>query len=177
MKYVALLRGINVGKGARVPMQALKSLLEGLGLSDVVTYLNSGNVVFSSSLKAPELTTLIDNALEATFGGRIPALIKTSAEMIAIAESVPAEWVNDASEQTYVAYLFDDVDSPDILDNLPVKKEFMSIFYTHGAVVWNIKRENYNRSQITKIVGHTSYRRMTTRNVNTARKLAELAAS
>ena len=51
MKYVALLRGINVGKGARVPMKTLKALLEGLGLSDVVTYLNSGNVVFESGLE------------------------------------------------------------------------------------------------------------------------------
>ena len=52
----------------------------------------------------------------------------------------------------------------------------MSIFYTPGAIVWNIKRENYNRSQITKIAGHSSYARMTTRNVNTARKLAALCA-
>ena len=50
MKYVALLRGINVGKGARVPMKTLKALLEGLGLSDVATYLNSGNAVFGSPL-------------------------------------------------------------------------------------------------------------------------------
>ena len=51
MKYVALFRGINVGKGARVPMKTLKALLEGLGLGNVVTYLNSGNVVFDSGLE------------------------------------------------------------------------------------------------------------------------------
>jgi uncharacterized protein (DUF1697 family) len=52
----------------------------------------------------------------------------------------------------------------------------MTIFYTPGAIVWNIKREDYHRSQINKIVGHSSYARMTTRNVNTARKLAALCA-
>ena len=57
-----------------------------------------------------------------------------------------------------------------------VKRQFMSIFYPPGADVWNSKRENYNRSQITKIVGHSSYARMTTRNINTARKLAALCA-
>jgi uncharacterized protein (DUF1697 family) len=176
LKYVALLRGINVGKGARVPMKALKALLEGLGLNDVVTYLNSGNVVFDSAMSASGLTQLIEGELERAFGGKIPTLVKTSADVIAIAESVPSEWGRNDGEQTYVAYLFSDVDTPSLVSELPVKTQFMSIFYTPGAIVWNIKREDYNRSQITKIVGHSSYARMTTRNVNTARKLAALCA-
>ena len=176
MKYVALLRGINVGKGARVPMKTLKALLEGLGFSNVVTYLNSGNVVFESQLGASELTQLVEAELERAFGETIPTLVKSSAEMIEIAESIPSEWGSNDDEQTYVAYLFSDVAKPGIVSELPIKRQFMSIFYTHEAIVWNIKRENYNRSQITKIVGHSSYARMTTRNVNTARKLAALCA-
>jgi uncharacterized protein (DUF1697 family) len=176
LKHVALLRGINVGKGARVPMKTLQALLEGLGLADVVTYLNSGNAVFDSALSASRLTPLIEEELERAFGATIPTLVKTAAEMIAIAESIPSEWGSNAGEQTYVAYLFSDVDEPGLVSELPVKRQFMSIFYTPGAVVWNIKREDYNRSQITKIVGHSSYARMTTRNVNTARKLAALCA-
>lgn len=176
MKYVALLRGINVGKGARVPMKSLEGLLEGLELTDVVTYLNSGNVVFESGLSASELTRLIEEALERAFGERVPTLVKTSAEMIEIAESIPSEWGNNDREQTYVAYLFSDVAKPGLVSELPVKRQFMRIFYAHEAIVWNIKREDYNRSQITKIVGHSSYARMTTRNVNTARRLAALCA-
>ncbi len=176
LRYVALLRGINVGKGPRVPMKTLQALLEGLGLGSVVTYLNSGNVVFDSALSASDLTRLIEDELERTFGEKIPALVKTSAEVIAIAESIPSEWGSNDREQTYVAYLFSDVDKPGLVSELPVKRQFMSIFYAPGAIVWNIKREDYNRSQITKIVGHSSYARMTTRNVNTARKLAALCA-
>ena len=176
VKYVALLRGINVGNGARVPMRDLKSLLEELGLTDVITYLNSGNVVFCSSLSRPELDQLLQRELERAFGGEIPTLIKTSAEVVEIAAAIPCEWGSDAREQTYVAYLFRDVDGPSLIDELPVKRQFMTIFYTPGAIVWNIKRENYNRSQITKIAAHSSYARMTTRNVNTARKLAALCA-
>jgi uncharacterized protein (DUF1697 family) len=174
VKHVALLRGINVGKGARVPMKTLGALLEGLGLRNVVTYLNSGNVVFDSTLSASHLAQLIEDELERAFGEDIPTLVKTSAEVIAIAESIPSEWGSNDGEQTYVAYLFSDVDDPSLVSELPVKRQFMSIFYTPGAIVWNIKRENYNRSHITKIVGHGSYARMTTRNVNTARKLAAL---
>ena len=177
MKYVALLRGVNVGKGARVPMKTLKGVLEGLGLTDVVTYLNSGNVVFESALSASELTRRIEEELVRAFGERVPTLVKTSTEMIAIAESIPSDWGSNDREQTYVAYLFSDVAYPGLVSELPVKRQFMSIFYAHEAIVWNIKREDYNRSQITKIVGHSSYARMTTRNVNTARKLAALAAA
>ncbi len=176
MKYVALLRGINVGKGPRVPMKTLKALLEGLGLGNVVTYLNSGNVVFESALGSSELTELIERELERSFGAKIPTLVKTSTEMIEIAESIPSEWGSNEREQTYVAYLFSDADRPDLVAELPIKRQLMSIFYTPGAIVWNIKRENYNRSQITKIAGHSSYARMTTRNVNTARKLAALCS-
>ena len=176
MKYVALLRGINVGTAIRVPMKTLKELLEGLGLRDVVTYLNSGNVVFESGLSASELTRLIEDELERSFGQKVPTLVKTSAEMADIAASIPSEWGNNDREQTYVAYLFDDAARPEIVSELPVKREFMNIFYAHKAIVWNIKRENYNRSQITRIVGHSAYPRMTTRNVNTARKLAALSA-
>jgi uncharacterized protein (DUF1697 family) len=157
-------------------MKTLKGLLEGLGLLNVITYLNSGNVVFESGQGSAELTHLIEEELERAFGERIPTLVKTSTEMIEIAESIPSEWGSNKSEQTYVAYLFSDVARPGLIEELPVKRQFMSIFYSHGAVVWNIKRENYNRSQITKIVGHSSYARMTTRNVNTARKLASLSA-
>jgi uncharacterized protein (DUF1697 family) len=155
-------------------MKSLKALFEDLGFTDVATYLNSGNVVFCSDLARPELTALIEDGLERSFGQRVPTLVKTSAEMISIANSIPEEWTSGQGEQTYVAYLFDDVDDPCLVDELPVKRQFMTIFYTPGAIVWNIKRPDYNRSQITKITAHRSYGSMTTRNVTTARKLAQL---
>jgi uncharacterized protein (DUF1697 family) len=176
VKHVALLRGVNVGKGARVPMKDLKALLEGLGAVDVVTYLNSGNAVFSSARDVSDLTRMVEDELARAFGERIPTLIKTSAEIISIAASIPIEWVSGPGEQTYVAYLFGDVDEPGLVSQLPVRPEFLSIYYTPGAIVWNIKRADYNRSHITRIAAHSSYARMTTRNVTTARKLAELCA-
>ena len=174
MRYVALLRGVNVGAGARVPMKSLKALFEDLGFDDVATYLNSGNVAFDSELQGPELTAMIEGALDRTFGQRVPVLVKASAEIAAIADSVPPEWASDEGQQTYVAYLLGDADRLGLVDELPVKRQFMSIFYTPGAIVWNIKRADYSRSQITKIAGHPSYGSMTTRNINTARRLASL---
>ncbi len=155
-------------------MNSLRTLFEELGMRDAVTYLNSGNVVFRSDLGPADVTSLLSAGLERTTGQSIPILVKSSRDMIAIAESIPAEWSNDDHEQTYVAYLFSTADRPDLVAELPVRREFMSIFYTPGAIVWNIKRKDYNRSQITRIAGHSAYALMTTRNVNTARKLAQM---
>lgn len=68
MKYVALLRGINVGKSTQVPMKTLSARFAELGLSNVVAYLNSGNVVFESALGVAELTQRIEDELEGVVG-------------------------------------------------------------------------------------------------------------
>ena len=174
MKYVLLLRGVNVGKSVQVPMKILKGLLESIGLNNVITYLNSGNAIFESDKTKYEINLLIDKELQKTFKQKISLLIKTKSEIKSIKEAIPKEWSNDQKEQTYVAYLYEDIDKEDIISELPIKKEYMSIIYTKGAIIWNIKRELYNRSQITKILSYEGYSKMTTRNVNTARKLAEL---
>ncbi|MBX3098714.1 MAG: DUF1697 domain-containing protein, partial [Salinibacterium sp.] len=62
MRSVALLRGINVGPTTKVPMAILRSLFEAAGATDVVTVLNSGNVVFSGSVDAPLLLEAIRSA-------------------------------------------------------------------------------------------------------------------
>ena len=177
MKYVVLLRGINVGNLVKIPMKKLKTLLEEIGSKNVVTYLNSGNAIFESSLPAAKLTDLIGKTLEKEFGQKIPILIKTSMDMVNIAKSIPDHWKNDETQQTYIAYLFSDIAKPELINELPVKKQYMEIKYAHDALIWNIKKENYNKSQITKIAGHSSYSKMTTRNANTARKLAEMCTA
>jgi uncharacterized protein (DUF1697 family) len=177
MQYVALLRGINVGKSVQVPMKRLKSLLESFGYANVNTYLNSGNVIFDSTENRPNVIRTIESSLKNEFGQLIPTLVKTAEEIISIKNSIPAEWENDQTQQTYIAYLFNDIAKPELIDELPIKRQYMEIFYAHEAIIWNIKRKNYNKSQITKIANHSAYERMTTRNVNTARKLAELCSN
>jgi uncharacterized protein (DUF1697 family) len=175
MRYVALLRGINVGKSLQVPMKRLAALLGELGHTEVATYLNSGNAVFSSERGRDEVAAGLEAALAAEFGRAVPTLVKTAAEMAAIRAAVPDAWANDPTQQSYVAYLFPDADRPTLVDELPIKRQYLDIRYVSGAILWNIARANYNKSRITAIAGHPAYARMTTRNVNTARKLAELA--
>lgn len=174
MRMVGLLRGINVGKSVQVPMKELKALLEEIGLSNVVTYLNSGNVVFTTNSEIQHIQAQIEQRLERKFGRHIPMLLLTDSAVKAVRDSIPSDWENNEFEQTYVAYLFPDIDRPGLIEELPVKHHLIQFKYVKSAIIWNIKRENYNKSQITKIASHKAYAMMTTRNVNTARKLAEI---
>jgi len=174
MKYIALLRGINVGKERRVEMKKLKAIFESLGCINVSTYINSGNVIFESKDNHENILNKIKDSFKKEFDFEIPFLVKTEKEMKKIANAIPTEWQNDSSQRSDVAYLFPEVDSKKIIDDLPVKKEFMDMLYVKGAIYWNIDRKNYNKSHLNKIISHKLYQFMTVRNVNTARYLAEI---
>jgi uncharacterized protein (DUF1697 family) len=174
MRYVALLRGINVGGNNRVEMKRLKAALESLGHTEVVTYINSGNVLFVSPRGKVVVHAEIDKALKKTFGFEIRTIIKTQREMRSIAKAIPKLWKNDGkSEKTDVAYLFKEADSKKILAQLPLRKAFIDVRYVKGALIWNVSRKDYNRSHLNKLISHPLYKHMTVRNVNTAKFLAK----
>jgi len=173
MKYIALLRGINIGGNRKVEMSILRTLFQSLGYTDVATYINSGNVIFESNKKQDEIQAEIEHKLEKEFGFEIQTLIKTKKEMKIIAVAIPENWHNDSTHKTDVAYLFPEIDSKKTINDLPVNKEFIDLRYVKGAIYWNIERKNYNKSRLNKLIGHKLYRLMTIRNINTARYLAE----
>lgn len=174
MKYIALLRGINVGGNNKVEMKKLKAVFESLGYINVYTYINTGNVVFESKDCRGGILEKIRIVLKKEFGFEIPILIKTEMEMKKIAGAIPKKWQNDSTHKSDVAYLFSEIDSKKTIDNLPVKKEYIDIQYVKGAIFWNIERKNYNKSHLNKIIGHALYKYMTVRNVNTARHLSTM---
>ncbi len=89
-QFVALLRGVNVGKGHRVPMAGLKLMLEGLGYSAVKTLLNSGNAVFVSTGRSQARhAALIADALQETYGVSTPVIVKSAAEIQTIIDDQP----------------------------------------------------------------------------------------
>lgn len=172
MKYIALLRGINVGGHRKVEMKRLRSCLESVACAPVETYLNSGNAIFESDKSKDELQLLIPEVLQSEFGFEIQTLIKTEKEIKKIANAIPDHWKNNSEQKTDVAYLFPEVDTETSLDELPVIREFIDMRYVEGAILWNVLKKDYNRSRLSKITAHKLYQSMTVRNVNTARQLA-----
>jgi|SRR5579884_2536688 len=105
MKYLALLRGINVGGNTKVEMAKLKECFEKLGFTEVKTLLNSGNVVFES----PENSLLkekIEKQLEQTFGFYILVLIRTAEEIKKLIAKDPFKEVKITPDiRLYVTFL------------------------------------------------------------------------
>jgi uncharacterized protein (DUF1697 family) len=79
MRYAALLRGINVGGNKKIPMAALRGLMQDLGYADVVTHLQSGNAVFSSAEQPPQaLAAGIAERIATEFAMDVKVVIKRS---------------------------------------------------------------------------------------------------
>jgi uncharacterized protein (DUF1697 family) len=172
MKHVALLRGINVGGNRRVPMADLRAVFADMGFTDVSSYINSGNVIFSADTEPNSAE--IERVLNSRFGFAIETLVLSAAKVIAVAEAIPSEWLNDSEQKSDVLFLFPDVDSSDVLDNIGYRPEFETIYYVPGALITNVLRQNQPKSSLVKLIGTPLYRRMTIRNITTARKLAAL---
>lgn len=97
--YVALLRGINVGKAKRVPMASLRALLESLGYTKVATLLNSGNAVFRASRGTPaKIAAGIASAVASELGVEAQVIVKSTKELASIvAENTLAKGAADHS--------------------------------------------------------------------------------
>lgn len=87
--YVALLRAVNVGGTGALPMTELKAICEALGLEDVRTYIQSGNILFRSDEPEDAVAERLDTALGKKFGKRPGVMVRTTEELEAIAGNAP----------------------------------------------------------------------------------------
>ncbi|MES2957051.1 MAG: DUF1697 domain-containing protein [Pseudomonadota bacterium] len=98
-KFLALLRGVNVGKAKRVPMADLRTLLAGIGYTDVATLLNSGNAVFRSSKGTSAMhARAIAAAISEVLKVEVPVIVKSENELsLIVRENRLAERASDHS--------------------------------------------------------------------------------
>lgn len=90
MRWLLLLRAVNVGGNNRLPMAELKALLEDLGHRDVRTYLNSGNATFTSPRRsAPQLAAEVEEGLSDRLGLRVRACVRSEAQVRAALDGLP----------------------------------------------------------------------------------------
>jgi uncharacterized protein (DUF1697 family) len=176
MRYVDLLRGINVGGNNKVAMADLKDIVARIGGKDVRTYINSGNVIFDHAGRSPAgVAQKVEQAIADDLGLQIRVLVLKASELARITGKIPGSWSNDKTMRSDVVFLWDDVDTPGVIDELPIRDGIDEVTYVPGALLWRIDTADRNKSGKGKLVGSAIYRSMTIRNVNTVRKLAELA--
>jgi uncharacterized protein (DUF1697 family) len=175
MRYVALLRGINVGGKSTIRMPDLKECVEALGYDDVSTFIASGNGLFETpERRAAKLESAIERALEARFELPIAVVVRSRAEFARIVKAIPADWIGNASLRVNVAFLRRTRDGRALARELQPTEAVDELVATKAAVIWSTRRDALTRSGMQKLVGSAPYRDMTVRNLNTTLKLNEL---
>lgn len=175
--YVVLLRGINVGGKNKISMAGLKRCLERQGCQDVVTYINSGNVLLRSDLSVEKLVPKIEAMLTQNFkldSSIIKVLVLTEVQLQAIVDEKP-KYFGEQPEKYHSDAIF--------LMGIDTTKA-MSVFNPREGVdvIWPGKGVIYSqrlsalrtKSRLSKVMGTPAYKSMTIRNWNTTTKLLEL---
>lgn len=178
MIYIALLRGINVGGNNKINMKQLKETFEQAGLLDVVTYINSGNIIFADHQERvdanTELSQILEQAIAVDFGLQIKVMVRNLDEFRTVIQALPEDWTNDATAKSDVMFLWDEVNDVSVLDKLPIKPEIGTLLYVPGAILYSVSKELVTKSGMNKLIGSKVYKYMTVRNVNTTRQIYKL---
>lgn len=176
--YVALLRGINVGGNAKVPMGTLKKEFESLGYFNVRTYINSGNIIFQTNETShSKMIETIEKKITTTFGFQIRVVIRDIKNIQLLCKKIPRDWTNNSETKTDVLFLWDEFNKKDVIELVGANPDVDQILYFEGCLVWHTDRNDYSKSGMRKFIGSKVYKNMTARNINTVRRLDELMNS
>lgn len=157
-------------------MSDLKQCFESIGLENVRTYINSGNVLFSDEQHSKkELVGLIEKAITATSGLDIKVLVVTLEQLQNIVGLLPGKWKNDQTMKCDVFFVWPNIQTKTLADSLQADPDMEDILVNEMSVIWRIDRANQTKSKVPKIVGSSAYKHITIRNINTVRKLVDLS--
>ena len=177
-RYIALLRGINVSGKNKVPMAELKKCFESLGVMEVKTYLNSGNVIFSSADK--NVTALIDQVermMQRELGLDIPVFIIPQEELADILRHAP-DWWGTENKGNYdnLIFILPPAPFPDIYYEIGAPKEGLEQIQEYqSAVFWSFSRKDYQKTNWwSKTARADIGSKLTIRTANTVRRIVDI---
>lgn len=177
-RYIALLRGINVSGKNKISMTELKKGFVELGFAEITTYLNSGNVIFSSMTDDKNvLSNLIKQMIKDNFDLEIPVFIILQDELEELLKGAPDWWGDDNVEiydnlifmlppLTYEEF-FNQVGNP--------KEEDEKVYYYKNVIFWSFSRKDYQKTNWwSKTANSKVSNKITIRTANTVRKIADM---
>ncbi len=174
-RYIALLRGINVSGKNKIAMSELKEGFAELGLEEVSTHLNSGNVIFSSAADDVNiLSEKIESMIKDRFGLEIPVFLILQEELNEILQNAP-DWWGDENKEIYDNLIFmipplsyeefyNEIGSP--------KAEYEKVYPYKNAIFWSFSRKDYQKTNWwSKTASSKVSDKITIRTAGTVRKI------
>jgi len=175
--YIALLRGINVGGKNIIKMETLKQAFIDMEFSDVITYIQSGNVIFKTQESdKSDLTKRVENHLQKVFSAEIKTLILTAKELAEIIKFAPESFGAEPEKFRYdVWFPLPPTKTDDIVSNIRLR-EGIDFLHTGENAIYTLRlTSQMGKSYFSKILQTPVCKNITIRNWNTTKKLLELS--
>lgn len=178
MKYIVLLRGINISGKNKIPMSELKKVLEENQYANVSTYLNSGNVILESNIKNEEaIMKDIYEIVKAKFNLEIPIFVTNESTLESILSNSP-EWWGTSNKEIYdnLIFIIPPVKFEDVYNAIGEPKENLEkIKEYNNSIFWSYDLKNYRKSNWwVKTASVDIKDKITIRTANTMKKILAL---
>jgi uncharacterized protein (DUF1697 family) len=176
-QHIVLLRGINLGSRNRIAMPALRAAFEAAGFADVRTYVQSGNVVLSSSATGAEVTGKVQRVIAKEFGLDIGVVTRTRAQLAKVVERNPLAKVAKDPKRYQVSFL-DAKPSREVVRRIEEAADPKERVVVDGREIYAWHPDTIARSRLWALLaGQNLGVTATARNWTTVEKLLELAAA
>ena len=177
-KYISILRGINVGGKRKILMADLRELYESLDFVNVITYIQSGNVIFESKKKNANttFTKKITQAIFDKYGFEVPVIIRSVEEIKSIVENHPFEKKEGAQIENLCLTFLSEIPSDENLEKINTYDYSPDLFQIIEDNVFLFIQGKYHQSKLTNNFFEKKLKvSATTRNWKTVNKLLELS--
>ena len=178
-RFLALLRGINVGGKNIIAKDALSQCFQDLGFSNVRTYIQSGNILFQTaetSVKA--LTTAIEAGLTTRFSYDAQAVVLSRSKYKSAVQAAPDDWGKNDEQKHNALFTLSGITPRRLLAQLPPPTtDIETVTSGPGVIFWSAAKKQLAKTTMMKLAKSPVYLQVTVRNHNTVFKLLELLDS
>ncbi|MEG0749395.1 MAG: DUF1697 domain-containing protein [Carnobacterium sp.] len=174
MRFIILLRGVNVGGKNRVPMGELKEYLVNAGFTNVKSHINSGNLIIDSEEDTEQdVLAKCQKILSEHFDFPVEVLVLTAEKYQAELADSPAWWGAEEGYRHNALFLLPSADKEKIIELLAaIDTPYERIHIGKHAVFWSSSfQNNYSKTYYSKLASRPYYKQVTIRNRNTTLKL------
>lgn len=175
MRYIILLRGINVGGKNKIAMKELVTCLQEAGFTNISTYINSGNLLLSSENENSEtIQRICELKIREYFNFDISVAVLSKELYEQAMQSAPLWWGKDHDAKHNAIFLIDPKQMEEIQNTIGELKPGEQIAYTSHVIFYSVSLPYFTKAKLPKIVNTTITKEITVRNYNTAQKLLVL---